>query len=211
MDRGARLESLLAADGRWKPPPAKPAATMVLLRDGEVLLLRRVSTMQFAPRMHVFPGGRLEPVDLADPDPARACARRETHEEVSIRVETCTLIDRWVTPELEERRYDVFFYLAKTSDTGRLSTTEADRMLWVPPAEALHRHSRGELPMLRPTVAVLEGLQAGHYDDPGEIWPKLPRLRADGSWEVVDFESGRVLATGIDGPTRAETDGGPLS
>jgi len=65
--------------------------------------------------------------------------------------------------------------------------------------------------MLRPTVAILEGLRAGTYEDPGEILPKLPRLRADGTWEVVDSESGRVLATGIEGPVRAETDGGPLS
>lgn len=211
MDRQARLDSLLAADGLWEPPPAKPAATMVLLRGDEVLLLRRVATMQFAPSMHVFPGGRLEPVDLADPDPLQACARRETHEEVSISVQACTLIDRWVTPEMEERRYDVFFYLAETSDTGRLSTTEADDMLWLSPTEALHRHGRGDLPMLRPTAAILEGLRAGMYEDPGEILPKLPRLRADGTWEVVDSESGRVLATGIEGPVRAETDGGPLS
>jgi ADP-ribose pyrophosphatase YjhB (NUDIX family) len=166
--------------------------------------------MKFAPHMHVFPGGRLDAADLTDADPSQACARRETWEEVSIRVDSCSLIDRWVTPEIEERRYDVSFYLATTAEVGRLTTTEADTMLWLSPIEALDRHARGELPMLRPTSAVLQGLREGVYEDPGEVRPKLPRRRHDGLWDVVDADSGRVLAGGIEGPYRAETDGGLL-
>jgi glyoxylase-like metal-dependent hydrolase (beta-lactamase superfamily II)/8-oxo-dGTP pyrophosphatase MutT (NUDIX family) len=49
---------------------ARPAATVVLLRPGpaglEALLTHRPSTMAFAPDMHVFPGGRVDPAD-ADP------------------------------------------------------------------------------------------------------------------------------------------------
>jgi 8-oxo-dGTP pyrophosphatase MutT (NUDIX family) len=55
----------LAEGGPWVPPEARPAATVVLLRDGtaglDVLLMRRPGTMAFAPGMHVFPGGRVEP------------------------------------------------------------------------------------------------------------------------------------------------------
>ena len=53
--------------------PARPAATVVLVRPGEggleVLLTHRPATMAFAPDMHVFPGGR---VDAADADPGLA-------------------------------------------------------------------------------------------------------------------------------------------
>lgn len=53
--------------------PARPAATVVLVRPGaaglEVLLTHRPATMAFAPDMHVFPGGR---VDVEDADPALA-------------------------------------------------------------------------------------------------------------------------------------------
>ena len=46
------------------------AATVALLRDGpggpEVLLTERPATMAFGPRLHVFPGGALDPDD-ADP------------------------------------------------------------------------------------------------------------------------------------------------
>jgi 8-oxo-dGTP pyrophosphatase MutT (NUDIX family) len=47
------------------------AATVALLRDGpdgsEVLLTERPATMNFGPRLHVFPGGALDPDD-ADPE-----------------------------------------------------------------------------------------------------------------------------------------------
>ncbi len=48
----------------------RPCATVLLLRDGpggpEVFLLRRSRSMAFAPAMHVFPGGGVDPRD-ADP------------------------------------------------------------------------------------------------------------------------------------------------
>jgi 8-oxo-dGTP pyrophosphatase MutT (NUDIX family) len=51
------------------PAPTRDASTIVLLRDGasalEAYLLRRVESMAFAPRMHVFPGGRVDPADAA--------------------------------------------------------------------------------------------------------------------------------------------------
>jgi 8-oxo-dGTP pyrophosphatase MutT (NUDIX family) len=50
------------------PAAPRPAATVVLLRDGaehlEVFLQRRVDGMAFAPGMTVFPGGRLDRADL---------------------------------------------------------------------------------------------------------------------------------------------------
>lgn len=49
------------------PVPARPAATVVLLRDGkagvEAYLLRRRLTMAFAAGMYAFPGGKVDPRD----------------------------------------------------------------------------------------------------------------------------------------------------
>lgn len=50
-----------------RPPMPRLAASVILLRDGgqgpEVFVQHRVSTMDFAPGMVVFPGGRVDDVD----------------------------------------------------------------------------------------------------------------------------------------------------
>lgn len=76
--------------GSAVPPeqvPIRPAATVVLVRDGhgaaglEVFLLRRHHAMDFAAGMSVFPGGGLDPDD--DGDLARTAAR-ELFEECGV-------------------------------------------------------------------------------------------------------------------------------
>ncbi len=66
---GRRAEAWLSGEGTEAARP-RSAATVMLVRDGadgvEVFMLRRVSTMDFAPRMWVFPGGG---VDLRDDAP----------------------------------------------------------------------------------------------------------------------------------------------
>ncbi len=51
------------------PAPTRPAATVLLLRDGEagleVLMTRRSLTANFAPGAYVFPGGGVDPLDAA--------------------------------------------------------------------------------------------------------------------------------------------------
>ena len=58
------------------PIVPRPAATVILLRDGgpgiEVLMMRRVEASAFAGGAYVFPGGRLDAQDL-DPALARRC------------------------------------------------------------------------------------------------------------------------------------------
>lgn len=58
------------AEGGLAPVEPRPAATVVLLRDGasgpEVYVQRRQASMAFAAGMHAFPGGRVDPRDVAD-------------------------------------------------------------------------------------------------------------------------------------------------
>ena len=78
------------------PAPARPAATVVLLRPGtsgpEVLLTLRPDSMTFGAGLHVFPGGRVEAAD-SDPrilartdggDAHRVAAIRELFEEAGV-------------------------------------------------------------------------------------------------------------------------------
>jgi len=71
--------------GRITPPTPRDAATVMVLRSigvgVEVLMLRRVAAMKFAPGAYVFPGGSVDPADSDPvvgwhgPDPAEFGAR----------------------------------------------------------------------------------------------------------------------------------------
>lgn len=214
-----RMRSVAAGDGLWTPPDPQPAATVVLVRDARVLLLRRSSTMRFAAGMYVFPGGRVEDVDTrhadsALSDPFVACAVRETMEEVGIIVEPpLPLVDHWITPEVEAHRYDVRFFRAHVESEGELASTEADEIVWLHPAEALERHDAGSLPMLRPTIEVLRQLRDDAFPAPDDVIPRMPRPRLVGDevrWDVVHAVTLEVLMADVPGPRRLESSGATI-
>ncbi|UQA94057.1 NUDIX hydrolase [Streptomyces halobius] len=95
---------------------------------------------------------------------------------------------RWITPEFEPRRYDTWFFVAalpegqRTLPQGpqagsgpgetRIASTEADRALWIRPADAADGYDRGELLMMPPTIAMLRALQP--YDTVAEALAAAP-------------------------------------
>ncbi len=231
-----RIEDILA--GRVAPAAPRHAATVVVLRDRdglEAFMLRRVSSMDFAPGAYVFPGGSVDARDGerhtgwagpspqewglalgADPTLARelVCAAvRETFEESLVLLAGAApdtvvgdtrgadwetgrqallnrslslaefLADRglvlrsdllrpwahWITPAIEPKRYDTRFFVAAIPEGQRAGdvSTEADRVTWVRPADALARSKRGEMFLMPPTLATLEELAA--YDSVAEV------------------------------------------
>ena len=237
------------------------ASTVILVRDGvdgvETFLMRRVATMAFAPRMHVFPGGRLDDVDRsvrvsiiggdvdelarrasADADELHAlysCAVRETREEVGLELATVTcdgalqidvqampIVDHWVTPEGESRRYDVRFFAAMiVGDEARLTTTEADEAGWLRPADALAAFAAGELALLAPTEHVLRWLEgfetAADVIQDGAargVVPRRPTRMPDGSgasrWALVNDRTNEVISDPHEAPHTRESDGLPM-
>jgi 8-oxo-dGTP pyrophosphatase MutT (NUDIX family) len=223
MPLAERTESVACGDGRWSIPVAEPAATVVIARPAEVgfevLLMQRSATMAFAPRMAVFPGGRVDPKDHEFPDPFLACAIREVGEEVDLELSGLIALDHWITPEVEPMRYDVHFYLAIVEQhiEGNLVTTEADTLLWLTPAQAHTRSIDGLLSMLRPTQIALAELnlskdvdQLRQFASKRDISPRLPRpvLETSGEirWDLVNAYTGEVLAVNV-GRAKQETTG----
>src|SRR2546428_12558411 len=100
-----------------------PAATVVLVRDAgeglEALMLRRNSQLAFG-GMWVFPGGRVDPVDVdpARPDDEMAAARRaavrEALEEAGVVVDPGgpVPVSHWTPPPQAPRRFSTWFFLA---------------------------------------------------------------------------------------------------
>ncbi|MGZ4805826.1 MAG: NUDIX hydrolase [Ilumatobacteraceae bacterium] len=74
------------------PIPAKPAATVMLLRDGdagvEVFMLRRTTSAAFARGMYVFPGGKVDAADGQDDPGYVVAAIRECYEEAGVLLAT---------------------------------------------------------------------------------------------------------------------------
>jgi 8-oxo-dGTP pyrophosphatase MutT (NUDIX family) len=68
---------------------------------------------------------------------------------------------RWITPEFEPRRYDTWFFVATlpVGQQTRNASTEADRTVWIRPADATEAYDKGELLMMPPTVSTLRQLQ----------------------------------------------------
>uniref|UniRef100_A0AAU2V7Z2 NUDIX hydrolase n=1 Tax=Streptomyces sp. NBC_00003 TaxID=2903608 RepID=A0AAU2V7Z2_9ACTN len=67
---------------------------------------------------------------------------------------------RWITPEFEPRRYDTWFFVAALPEgqVTRNASTEADRTVWIRPAEAAAGYDKGELLMMPPTISTLRDL-----------------------------------------------------
>jgi 8-oxo-dGTP pyrophosphatase MutT (NUDIX family) len=91
-------------------------------------------------------------------------------------------LGHWITPEVEPKRFDTRFFLARLPEgqVTRTAGTEADQRLWLRPTDAVS----GELQMLPPTRAVLTELST--YADVGEalaaertITAQLPKLLID--------------------------------
>lgn len=149
-------------------PPAIPAATVVLVRDGatglEALMLHRSSKVAFGGHW-VFPGGRIEDDDRrpgdSDEQAARRAAVREAAEECALVVDPDRVVpfSHWTPPRGAERRYATWFFLAGVQ--GGEVVVDGSEMVdhrWLPPAEVIERRNRGEVDLAPPTWVTLHDL-----------------------------------------------------
>ena len=172
--------------------PIRPAATVVLLRDGadglEVWLQQRATTLAFAAGMYAFPGGRVDDdEDALCGDFRRFCgsrrvggsttwivvrvhlaaAMRETWEESGVHLDPKSLVPwaRWVTPPGDTRRFDARFYLAQCpiDQSPRPLTGEVAAGQWFVIRAAVDAFAAGDLPMWPPTISTLTSLTT--FDD----------------------------------------------
>lgn len=154
----------MADDAASDLPPAIPAATVVLVRDGdeglETLMLRRNARGPFG-GMWVFPGGRIDPEDGEGQDGARRAAVRETLEEASLVIDPDALVPfaHWTPPAVTPKRFATWFFLAPApSGAVAVDGHEIHDHIWVHPRDAMRLRDEGEIELAPPTFVTLHQL-----------------------------------------------------
>jgi hypothetical protein len=117
--------------------------------------------------------------------------------EATLDVESTVHAAHWITPVVEQRRYDTHFFVSGLPP-GRSIAHDPREMThaeWLTPAAALARFEQGTLPMVFPTVKTLQllrdftsvdhALDALRHRDVPAILPRLVRT-ARGVGIVVD-------------------------
>lgn len=179
---------------------ARPAATVIVLREGdpfEFLLLRRNDQVAFLAGSYVFPGGRVDAADhpapgaalapatfsdLSDADEAayRQAAVRELMEEANVAVAPADLapLAHWVTPEIEIRRYDTRFFLARmpAGQDPRHDAGEMTALEWMSPTTAIAKFERRELLLPPPTWTTIRQLEQRASIDEVFAWARQRKV-----------------------------------
>jgi len=174
--------------------------------------------MAFAPGLHAFPGGAVDPADLAAdveapssteahgalggnvaPELAVALHRaavREVEEEVGIVLEPSGLVPvaLWTTPVFMSRRFATWFFVADVP-AGAEPVFAADEVAghrWLTPTDALEAMADGTVEMWVPTSSVLERLLAIAPASAADVAAaiRVGRLEAPG---VVDETDSLIL------------------
>jgi len=164
-DHGEELARLSAAGHAG--PAARPAATVILVRDAEAgaeaLLLRRNSRIAFG-GMWVFPGGRVDPADQVGGSDdelasARHAAAREAFEEAGLELDPQSLVPyaHWTPPPSAPRRFVTWFFVAAAPRNAqvRIDHGEIREHAWMSARRALERRDAGEIELAVPTCVTL--------------------------------------------------------
>ncbi|MFT4517860.1 MAG: 8-oxo-dGTP pyrophosphatase MutT (NUDIX family) [Halioglobus sp.] len=159
--------------------PVFPAATIVLLRDGEqgleALLVQRNKAVKHMGGMWVFPGGKVDEADRregADEYGAAVnAAIRETQEEAGLNISADQLVymSHWTTPQGAKKRFATWFFLAILED-GQEVTVDGGEIAhhrWLKPSAALEESADKEqqLRLMPPTYVSLSDIAHCHTCD----------------------------------------------
>jgi 8-oxo-dGTP pyrophosphatase MutT (NUDIX family) len=166
----ARFKAWMRSGDPDADNPAIPAATVILLRDGEAgletLMLRRNSKLAFG-GMWVFPGGRVDDADrtgAADEyHAARRAAVREAREEsdLVVAVDDLVPLSHWTPPPQTPKRFSTWFFVAP-APPGAVTVDDGEihEHRWVSPAAAIAERDAGEIELAPPTWITLHTLAA---------------------------------------------------
>lgn len=152
--------------------PVLPAATIVLVRDGdqglEALLVQRAKAVKHMGGMWVFPGGKVDesdyPEDRDEYQAAVNAAIRETREEAGLEVTPDQLVylSHWTTPAGARKRFATWFFLTIMEEHQEVQVDggEIANHRWISPGAALAESANKaeQLRLMPPTYVSLSDI-----------------------------------------------------
>jgi 8-oxo-dGTP pyrophosphatase MutT (NUDIX family) len=134
----------------------------------------------------VPPKAELEPDRLSLLDRSLSLADLLTKHRLVLRSDLLKPWARWITPELEGRRYDTRFFAAVLPEGQHPweIRDEADELAWLRPATVLAAAAKGEAVLMPPTAVTLSELAAcpdipAVLATPRHITPLRPRIELE--------------------------------
>jgi 8-oxo-dGTP pyrophosphatase MutT (NUDIX family) len=186
------------------------AAARELYEEGGILLARN---------RHGTPvGERSGEIDAVDRGRAAMAAGRSFVEIIAaerwrVALDWLTLFAHWVTPDIEPRRFDAYFFLALEPEAQDASHCghETTVGIWMRPGEALTRCRHGEIALPPPTWTTLRQLERFQTVDAAMAWARtcpVPRIQPksvfQGSTRIVTLP-GDPSYPAVDGFSPKET------
>lgn len=182
----------------------KPAATILLLRQHttkgiQALLLRRNKALKFASGFWVFPGGKIEPEELAaaksDLEAAKIAAVREAKEEanVDIAIDDLCFFSHWTTPTMERKRFATWFFFAEAKEDNweiQVDGSEVQEHLWLSPKEAFEKLATQEIILMPPTYISLWRIQ--HCQTMDAVKAEFSRSAPTITTPVIDLKDKKM-------------------
>jgi len=161
------------------------AAVRELFEEGGILLARNRHGQPVGDRP-----GEIEALDKARDAMAAGRPFLEilTKERWRVALDWLALFAHWVTPDIEPRRFDAYFFLAvepepqDASHCGR-ETTDG---IWIRPGEALTRCRHGEMALPPPTWTTLRQLERFATVNDAMAWARtspVPRIQPKSMFE----------------------------
>jgi 8-oxo-dGTP pyrophosphatase MutT (NUDIX family) len=214
------LEARAAGERREALLPHAIAAIRELFEEAGLLLARPTAGGEWDRTPEAERGARLAHHRRAMCDGLRLFA--EVCAELGCRLALDELAPwaRWITPDVEPRRFDTWFFLAMAPahqiPSAHAGETAGGR--WLTPADALDRFAAGDLSLAPPTLRTLEELAVfARAEDvfraapARSLAPVLPRLVEDGGRPCLVLPGDPAYGTDdppiVAGPTRFVHDG----
>jgi len=201
----------------------KPAATAQVIRELpqggiEVLMLRRNRAVKFASGFWVYPGGKIEPEEMAgvtDLQAAKTAAVREAKEEANLNLKDVDLhfFVHWTTPTTQPKRFGTFFYHTQVPYEGTKITVDNSEIVehrWMTPQVAMDAALSKEILLMPPTYISLQRIRyCLNYSEVIAEWKRsnplyiLPVVHMVGSQAVSMYEGDAGYESGdceLEGP-----------